>query len=289
MNQYINFNGQIIEKEQFSIGLSNRAFRFGDSIFETIRVFNGKVIFLDNHYQRLISSLEVVKMKLPDFFTASYFDNKIKEIVNIHNLGNNARIRFTVFRKASNDIYFVDKNQYADFIIEYSSLDNSNFIINDNNNYEIDVYEEIHKPIGKLSQIKTNNVLLHSIAGAVVLDKSINNIILVNDANCLTEAVNSNIFLVKDKIISTPLLADGCVDGVMRKTLIKIINKDSAYRIEERQINKNELLDCDEVFLTNSIIGIQIVNLYKGKKYRTKVSSRLLKLLIDNINSLMDL
>ncbi len=140
-----------------------------------------------------------------------------------------------------------------------------------------------------MSQIKTNNVLLHSIAGAVVLDKSINNIILVNDANCLTEAVNSNIFLVKDKIISTPLLADGCVDGVMRKTLIKIINKDSAYRIEERQINKNELLDCDEVFLTNSIIGIQIVNLYKGKKYRTKVSSRLLKLLIDNINSLMDL
>ncbi|MCK5907591.1 MAG: aminotransferase class IV, partial [Flavobacteriales bacterium] len=139
-----------------------------------------------------------------------------------------------------------------------------------------------------LSQIKSNNVLLHSIAGSVARDKLINNIVLVNEKGCITEAVNANIFIVKDDIIITPKLSDGCVDGIMRKNVIGIIKKQISYKIEVRSIDKNELHSCDEIFITNSIIGIQSVYKYKSTNYSRRITSRIKALIISNISSLLD-
>ena len=287
MKEFINFNGEILEKDKFSLELSNRAFRFGDSIFETIRVFDGKVIFIDDHYSRLISTLEIVKMSIPDSFTKEYLNSEILKLINSHQSGSNARIRLTVYRKASSNIYFVDGNDSFDFVIEYSELSDNNFSA-DINDYEIDIFEEIKKPSGVLSQIKSNNVLLHSIAGSVARDKLINNIVLVNEKGCITEAVNANIFIVKDDIIITPKLSDGCVDGIMRKNIIDIIKKQTSYKIEVRSIDKSELHSCDEIFITNSIIGIQSVYKYKSTNYSRRITSRIKALMISNISSLLD-
>ena len=287
MKEFINFNGEILEKDKFSLELSNRAFRFGDSIFETIRVFDGKVIFIDDHYSRLISTLEIVKMSITDSFTKEYLNSEILKLINSHQSGSNARIRLTVYRKASSSIYFVDSNDSFDFVIEYSELSDNNFSA-DINDYEIDIFEEIKKPSGVLSQIKSNNVLLHSIAGSVARDKLINNIVLVNEKGCITEAVNANIFIVKDDIIITPKLSDGCVDGIMRKNIIDIIKKQTSYKIEVRSIDKSELHSCDEIFITNSIIGIQSVYKYKSTNYSRRITSRIKALMISNISSLLD-
>ena len=287
MKEFINFNGEILEKDKFSLELSNRAFRFGDSIFETIRVFDGKVIFIDDHYSRLISTLEIVKMSIPDSFTKEYLNSEILKLINSHQSGSNARIRLTVYRKASSSIYFVDGNDSFDFVIEYSELSDNNFSPNIND-YEIDIFEEVKKPSGVLSQIKSNNVLLHSIAGSVARDKLINNIVLVNEKECITEAVNANIFIVKDDIIITPKLSDGCVDGIMRKNVIDIIKKQTSYKVEVRSIDKSELHSCDEIFITNSIIGIQSVYKYKSTNYSRRITSRIKALMISNISSLLD-
>lgn len=287
MKEFINFNGEILEKDKFSLELSNRAFRFGDSIFETIRVFDGKVIFIDDHYSRLISTLEIVKMSITDSFTKEYLNSEILKLINSHQSGSNARIRLTVYRKASSSIYFVDSNDSFDFVIEYSELSDNNFSA-DINDYEIDIFEEVKKPSGVLSQIKSNNVLLHSIAGSVARDKLINNIVLVNEKGCITEAVNANIFIVKDDIIITPKLSDGCVDGIMRKNVIGIIKKQTSYKVEVRSIDKSELHSCDEIFITNSIIGIQSVYKYKSTNYSRRITSRIKALMISNISSLLD-
>ena len=286
MKEFVNFNGEIIEKDNFSLELSNRAFRFGDSIFETIRVFDGKIIFIDNHYSRLVSTLKIVKMSIPDSFSKEYLNSEILKLINSHQSDYNARIRLTVYRKASSSIYFVDGNDGFDFVIEYSELSNNNFST-DINDYEIDIFEEIKKPSGVLSQIKSNNVLLHSIAGSVARDKLINNIVLVNEKECITEAVNANIFIVKKDKIITPKLSDGCVDGIMRNNIIGIIKKQTSYKVEVRSIDKSELLSCDEVFISNSIIGIQTVYKYKSTNYSNRITSRIKTLMISNISSLL--
>ncbi len=286
MKKFINFNGEILEKDKFSLELSNRAFRFGDSIFETIRVFDGKVIFIDQHYSRLKSTLEIVKISIPEYFTKQYLNSEILKLIEYHQ-STNARIRFTVYRKASSSIYFVNSKGSFDFVIEYSELTENNFS-DDVEDYEIDIFEEIYKPTGILSQIKSNNVLLHSIAGSVAIDKSINNIVLVNEKKCITEAVNANIFIIENEKIITPKLSDGCVDGIMRNNVIDIIKKQTNYKVEVRSIDKKELLSCDEIFLTNSIIGIQSVDKYKFTRYSRRITSRIKTFIISNISSLMD-
>ena len=287
MKKHINYNGEILEKINFSLELSNRAFRFGDSIFETIRVFDGKIVFIEEHYSRLVKSLEIIRISIPDFFTKEYLNSEILNLIYAHHSGTNARIRFTVFRKADTSIYFVDSNKSFDFVIEFYALNNNNFD-DGKDNYEIDIFDEIKKPMGILSQIKTNNVLLHSIAGSVARDNSIDNIVLVNMNNCITEAVNSNIFIVNKGVIYTPLLDDGCVNGIMRNNVINIINTKTNYEIVVRSVNTDELYNCDEVFLTNSIIGIQSVDRYKTVNYSKKITTEILNLVKDNINSLKD-
>ena len=288
MKEFINFNGKILEKDNFSLELSNRAFRFGDSIFETIRVFDSKIIFIDDHYSRLVKSLEIVRINIPDFFTKEYLNSEILNLVDAHCSGTtNARIRFTVFRKSDTSIYFVDSNKSFDFVIEFSVLKDNNFN-SGIDSYEIDVFDEIRKPIGILSQIKTNNVLLHSIAGSVARDKSINNIVLVNNDNCITETVNSNIFLVNDGVISTPKLEDGCVNGIMRNYVISIINSKTNYEFVVRSINTDELYTCDEVFLTNSIIGVQFVSKFSTIDYSKEVTAAIQNIVKGSINSLKD-
>lgn len=285
MDKYINFNGKLINEKSFSVDLSNRALRFGDSIFETIRVFNGKVVFLHHHIARLFYSLDIVRMQLPDFFTSQYLNLSIIKLIEANSKNNfNARIRLTIFRKSSEKIYFINKNEISDFILEYIPLEHSNFELSRKFNYKIDVFEEIKKPSGILSQLKTNNVLLHSIAGSEIADKSLDNIILINENNCITEAVNANIFLVKENIIYTPKLEDGCVDGILRKVLIKLIKEKTHFTIIENKIDKSELNNCDEVFLTNSISGVQAVNNYKNIKYITDVSERLTLLIIKEVD-----
>ena len=285
MKEFVNFNGDILEKDNFSLELSNRAFRFGDSIFETIRVFDGRIIFIEEHYSRLVKSLGIVKIHVPDFFTKEYLNSEILNLVNYSSLGANVRIRLTAYRKADTSIYFVDRNMSFDFVIELSALSHNNY---DNRigNYEIDIFDEIKKPTGILSQIKTNNMLLHSIAGSVAREKSINNIILVNNNRCITEAVNSNIFIVKGGVISTPKLDDGCVEGIMRNSVISITNSNTSYDLAVRSINVEELQDCDEVFLTNSIMGIQSVSTYRNVNYSNEITSEIQNIVRDNINSL---
>jgi branched-chain amino acid aminotransferase len=287
MKNYINFNGEIIEKEKFSLELSNRAFRFGDSIFETIRVFEGKIIFIDEHFSRLKSTLKIVRMNIPEYFTGEYLESEILKLVDSHQSSLNARIRMTVYRKASSSIYFVDGNEGFDFVIEYSVLKDRNFG-DSTPSYEIDVFDEIRKPNGVLSQIKSNNVILHSIAGSVATAKSINNIVLLNENGYLTEAVNANIFVVKGGTIITPKLTDGCVDGIMRSNVINIIKKQTNYQLEVRPIDVNELQSSDEVFLTNSIIGVQPVYKYKNTNYSTRIIGEIKLLISSNINSLLD-
>jgi branched-chain amino acid aminotransferase len=283
--ELVNFNGELIGREVFSLDLTNRAFRFGDSIFETIRVFDGKIIFLDQHYSRLIFSLGVMKIDIPKYFTKKYFSSELQRLVNSQDLLN-ARIRFTAYRRATKSIYFVDINDVFDFVIECYPISSNNFELV-NKQIEVGVYTEIRKPISLLSQIKTNNVLLHSIAGSVAKEKGLDNILLVNDNNCIAEAVNANVFFVKEKKIVTPKISDGCVSGVMRNFIIQIIEKDTSYTFDESSINIETISDFDEVFLTNSIIGVHSVDKILTKRYKRDETSILISLLKNKINLIL--
>ena len=83
--------------------------------------------------------------------------------------------------------------------------------------------------------------------------------------------------MIRGNCIITPPLKDGCIKGVMRKQIIEIINKTPEYTIEEKSISPFELIQADELFLTNVISGIVSITQYRRKKFSNKIAKELLK------------
>ena len=260
----LNYNGTILSKKLVSLSPDNRAFKFGDGIFETIKIEHGKLLFNEDHYFRLMASARMLRMQFKMNFTLEYFEEEILKLVAALDL-KNARVRFSVFRKEGG--LYSPKNNEIDFLIEAKEL-----VVDIKEVYEVELYKDHYVYSGMLSTLKSNNRLVNVIASIFKTENEYDNCILLNEKKQLVEAINGNIFLIKDNLIKTPALTEGCIKGIIRKKLIEIIKKDSNLTIEETEISPFELQKADEVFITNTIVGIQPITKYRRKEYKTETS-----------------
>lgn len=263
----INFNGDLRTENEFSLSSNNRAFKYGDGLFETIKVENRRVVFLEDHYFRLMSSMRMLRMEISMKFTLEFFEKEILRTIEANELIK-SRVRFSVFRNDGG--LYLPKDNATSYIIETDNLS-----ITLKTDYEVDLFKDHYVYSGMLSTLKTNNKILNVIASVYADENGLDNCILLNEKKQVVEAINSNIFLVKNNQITTPSLSEGCLKGVVRKNIISLINKDSEYEILEAAISPFELQKADEVFLTNTIVGIQSVTKYRKKVYEISVATNL--------------
>ncbi len=271
----INFNGLILrDKEQF-LDENNRGLRYGDALFETIRVVNSKIFFWEEHYLRLMSSMRILRMEIPMNFTMEYLEEEILKTIEVKGLKEKpARIRFTVYRDAKG-LYTPISNDVS-YIIEAQEIA-SPFYLLDTSNYIVELYKDHWVNPDMLSTLKSSNKIIHVIAGIYAKENDYQNCLLLNQHKSVVEAINGNIFMAKGMVIKTPPLSDGCLNGVLRKQLIRIISKLENYVLEETSISPFELQKADELFVTNVITGIQPITQYRKKRFETKVSQDLLR------------
>ena len=97
----INFNGKLIDQKDSIFTIDNRAFKYGDAVFETLKVLDLKIIFLEDHYFRLMASMRMLRMEIPADFSLEYVESEVVKVLKSNGLINKARVRLTVFRKAS--------------------------------------------------------------------------------------------------------------------------------------------------------------------------------------------
>ncbi len=263
----VNYNGNIISKNDIILTTGNRAFKYGDALFETMKVVKGKIIFCEDHYFRLMASMRMLRMKIPRELTLEFFENEIFKTIKPNGL-NSARIRFSVVRKEGG--LYLPTHNLIDYLIEAHQL-----IIPQKTEYEIDLFKDYYVYSGMLSTLKTTNKILNVVASIYADENELDNCILLNEKKQLVEALNANVFLVKGNQIVTPPLSEGCLKGILRKNIISMLSKDSNYELIEREISPFELQKVDEVFLTNTIMGIQPVTKYRKKVYSTTVSTDL--------------
>lgn len=263
----LNYNGKILSKQAVSISPDNRAFKYGDGIFETIKVERKKVLFIEDHYFRLMASARMLRMQLSMNFTLEYFESEILNTIEALGL-TNARVRFSLFRKVGG--LYTPTNNETDFLIEASILE---VLIKEQ--YEVELYKDHYVFSGLLSTIKSTNRLINIVASIFKEENNYDNCILLNEKKQLVEAANGNIFLVNGTTIVTPALTEGCIKGITRKKILEIVKKDPNLSLEEREISPFELQKADEVFITNAIVGIQPVTKYRRKEYTIEVSKAL--------------
>jgi len=270
----INFNGDILDSNAQYLNHTNRGIRYGDGLFETIRVVNSKLFFWEEHYLRLMASMRILRMDIPMSFTMEYLEEEILKVLTANQQDTtSARIRLTIFRDA--DGFYTPNANSVSYIIETELLTSPFYLLNESD-YVVDLYKDYWINPDLLSTLKSANKIIHVTAGIYAKENELNNCLLLNQKKNVVEAINGNIFLVSGTTIKTPPLIDGCLNGILRKQLIKMIGKLEKYELEETSISPFELQKADELFITNVITGIQPITKYRKKEYSISVSKELI-------------
>lgn len=276
----INFNGTIVPQDSNSL-VQNRAFLYGDAVFETVKIIDTKILFLEDHYFRLMSSMRVVRMEIPMDFTMEYFEKQIIDLAKAKNLESSARARITVFRNEGG--YYLPQNNSVSFLINAESLENKLYSI-DQKEYQVDLYTDFYVTKQLLSSIKTTNKILNVTASIYANENGLDNCILLNDSKNVAEALQGNIFMLKGNKLSTPPISEGCLNGVMRKQILALAKKVENIEVVEEIISPFDLQKADELFITNVIKGIQPISKYRKKEYEANLADVLLQKLNEFIS-----
>jgi len=273
----ININGTILAPRDASISVLNRGFQYGDALFETIRVINNDIMFWEDHYFRLMSSMRILRMEIPANFSPEFLASQIQNTIEANNLSARpAKVKINVWRKEGG--MYTPENKDIAYMISVFPLEHS-FYQMKTDPYEVELFKDYFVASGLLTSIKTNNRIVSVLASVYATENEYQNCLLLNEQKSVIEAANGNLFLVKDNKVKTPPIADGCLNGITRKQVIAILKDLKDFEVEETSISPFELQKADELFITNVITGIQPITKYRKKEYATSLATRMVSLI----------
>ncbi|MEY4876911.1 MAG: hypothetical protein RL708_2060 [Bacteroidota bacterium] len=283
MQKKILFNGDLIIENEIGNLFSNRSFLYGDGFFETILVQQKSIPFLQLHYNRICKSFavldffhntnsspvgedkgEVAKMNcergLLDFqqtinFTFETFKTELELLIEANPLSD-AKIRMAFYRNGT--IGYLPLDNSFSYYAEINELK-----LTAESNLSATIYFENKKALGAISNLKSSSALIYVMAAKHSSLKGFDEAIVLNSNGFVADTTNSNIFIFKNNQLITPPLSDGGVDGVCRKFIL------NNFSVIEKSIGINELINADEIFLTNAVKLIQPINKLDEKIFST--------------------
>ncbi|MFW0738890.1 aminotransferase class IV [Flavobacterium sp. T12S277] len=276
----INFNGTIVAEEE-NVLTQNRAFLYGDGVFETVKIVNNKILFLEDHYFRLMASMRVVRMEIPMNFTMEYFEEQLLSLVQQKGISAAARARITVFRKEGG--FYLPKTNEVSFLIHATALESVLYALN-TAEYEVDLYKDFYVTKQLLSSIKTTNKMINVTGSIFAHENGLANCVLLNDTKNVVEVLQGNLFMVLGKKLITPPISEGCLNGIMRKQILALAKKVEGIEVVEEVISPFDLQKADELFLTNVIMGIQPITKYRKKEFTSNLAHLLVQKLNESIS-----
>ena len=249
-------------------------------LFETLKIVNQKVLFLEDHYFRLMASMRIVRMEIPMNFTLEYLEEQVLSLVEKNKIEQSARARITVYR--NNGGLYLPTNNTVSFLIQTSAIENPVYSISEKE-YEVDLYKDFYIPKQLLSTLKTTNKMIHVTGSIYAKENDLDNCILLNDSKNVVEALQGNLFMRMGNTLITPPISEGCLNGIMRKQILSFAKKETNLEVVEQVISPFDLQKADELFITNVITGVQPVTKYRKKEFVTKLSNKLIEELNDSI------
>jgi branched-chain amino acid aminotransferase len=277
MNNWLFYNEEIIPADTPIISAANRGLRFGDGLFETIKVVNispgdqGQISHFELHLERLNRGLAVLQMQLPVHYTPDYIAQIILDLCSRNNITGAARVRMTIIRGNGN--LFITEDPFSSIIIQAEPLANEYLALNETG-LNIDICPGIQKSCDQLANLKSNNYLPYVMAAQYAKQHQLNDCLVLNTHNRICDGTIANIFHIHQNNIYTPPLSEGGVAGVMRSHLLaKLPN--AGYTVHEKICTPEDLAAADEVFFTNALYGIRWVKQFGNTIYSNKIVAKL--------------
>jgi branched-chain amino acid aminotransferase len=271
--EYFIYNGKTYKSDSPMLSANSRGLRYGDGLFETIKSIKGRLQFIDEHFARLWKGLQVLQFSIPKHFTPDYLHDEICALLKKNGHDKVARIRLTVFRGDGGLYDEIDHK--PNYLLQSWALADDAGKWN-SNGLVLGIYNDIKKSCDLISNLKHNNFLPYSMAAIHAKKQKWNDAVLQNTEGGLCDTTIANIFLIKNEVIYTPALQEGCIAGVIRKNLISYLIAQN-YKLVEGRLIANDLLEADEVFLTNSIYNLRWVQSFAGRKYTNIQTQKIYK------------
>lgn len=278
MFPYINLNGSVVTANHPHFFSGNRSLRYGDGLFETMQLRNGEILFFQDHLARLFDGMDAIGLEKKSDFTSTsaYFYKVIYDLLIANKIQANVIIRLQLFRKA--DGFYEPSGDEYEFFIELLQVPEGSFTWT-GKGITAGIYQEWKKGIHPAMNFKTTSSLLYVMAARWKRDMQLGDVIILNEKGNVCDAASSNIFFIRKGKVVTPSLNEGGINGVVRKNLIQLINLRQLTNItgsvEERTVTEDELLQSDEIFITNISRGIRPVEKIGEKSFSSRLTEEI--------------
>jgi len=245
------------------IGADNRGLRYGDGLFETMRICDGVIGLEAFHFDRLFDSMGLLHFELPVTMTREALASQIQELCRRQGHLSSARVRLMVFRGDGG--LYDPSNHFPNYLIQSWPVEPLSPALNSNGLW-IGIFEDGRKSMDRFSNIKSNNYLLYAMGALHAKNQQLNDCLILNSHDRVCDSTMANLFCIKAGIVYTPALSEGCVAGVMRRNILERLPK-SGIPVREIQMDPGFLLTAQELFLTNAIYRIRFVQRFGDQLY----------------------
>jgi branched-chain amino acid aminotransferase/4-amino-4-deoxychorismate lyase len=254
------FDRNFIDLKDFHLDPGDRAFQYGDGMFETIICKDGEICFLEDHLARAKDGCQSLSLMLPEYFTIGYLERQIRLLIQENQLSPSVKIKLLIWRKTGG--LYEPLHQDAHHLILASDRVDQSPDVFDRVGFSTRVFN--HPSLW--SAFKTQSSLPYVLAGIEKKEKGLDDIILTDQEGNISELLYSNIFWIKDHAFYTPSLETGCIRGVMRTHLFRKL-KELNLPLHEVKASKSILMEADFVFSAN-VAGLKAITGIEDQEFR---------------------
>ncbi len=264
--ELINANGAIV----FAGDRINRGLKYGDGFFETCRVYQGNILFLDAHLSRMARAMATLQLAPPAAWTPDFWQGQAYALWKATGCVEHGRLRLTIFRSGAGD-YF-SSGQQPEFLMELNALDG--FYEVRSPLQRVGIYKGMRKDFSPLSAVKSLAAQPYVLASLYAAKRGWQDALLFNSKQQVVEATRANVFLLRGRRFVTPPVESGCVAGIFRNMVMRYLFK-QGIAVMQKPVQEQDLMKADELFLTNVIQGITPVSRLGRRHYTTHQTTEL--------------
>jgi len=250
MEEIVFLNGKFLPRSQAWLTATTPGILYGWGLFEAMRWYNNKIVYFDSHLRRIKNSSGLVAINF--YYSRARLKKYIEETVKINGFCD-ARVRLILLKKSgkTTDTLITVKKYLPFSVAKY------------NQGFSCAVSPLKQNQGSLLANLKTTDRILFELSYLAAQNKGFDEAIILNNRGYLAEASRSNIFFARDNEIFTPALECGCLDGITRKAVFDIAEK-QGIKIYTGNFTLGDLYASDEAFLTNSLMGVMPLRLVEN-------------------------
>ncbi|MET0392014.1 MAG: aminotransferase class IV [Chitinophagaceae bacterium] len=276
---YLNVNGQILPAGTAVLQADNRSYRYGDGLFETMKVVHGRISLAHYHWERFFSGLQLLGFAVPASFTPTTLQEEIIQLCTQNKCTELARIRLSAFR--GNGGLYDDDTASLQYMIECQDAGDTVNRLNEEG-LVTGIFPDARKSCDRFARLKSANYLPYAMAARYARRNGLHECLVLNTYERIADATIANVFLVRDGCIYTPPVSEGCIAGTMRRYLLEK-GRPAGFAIEEKAITPAETAIADELFLTNALYGLRWVKNHGAATYGNQLATAVYNELIKPI------